>query len=71
MVQDAEALEKPGRPTFFETPAWSFSIVILSFLETEPGMSARCLADTVGRKRFVRVTQLVENGCNDGPRESL
>ena len=26
MVQEAEALEKPGRPTFFETPAWSFSM---------------------------------------------
>jgi len=23
---EAEALEKPGRPTFFETPAWSFSM---------------------------------------------
>lgn len=26
MVQEAEALEKPGRPTFFETPAWSCNI---------------------------------------------
>ncbi len=26
MVQEAEALEKPGRPTFFETPAWSFNM---------------------------------------------
>ena len=26
MVHEAEALEKPGRPTFFETPAWSFSM---------------------------------------------
>ena len=26
MVQLADALEKPGRPTFFETPAWSFNI---------------------------------------------
>jgi hypothetical protein len=26
MVQEAEALEKPGKPTFFETPAWSFNI---------------------------------------------
>jgi hypothetical protein len=26
MVQKAEALEKPGRPTFFETPAWSFNM---------------------------------------------
>ena len=26
MVQEAEALEKPGKPTFFETPAWSFSM---------------------------------------------
>jgi len=25
-VQEAEALEKPGKPTFFETPAWSFNI---------------------------------------------
>jgi|LakMenE01Jun11ns_1017448.scaffolds.fasta_scaffold9664305_2 hypothetical protein len=33
MVQEAEALEKPGRPTFFETPAWSFSILVLAFVE--------------------------------------
>ena len=26
MVQEAEALEKPGKPTFFETPAWSFNM---------------------------------------------
>ena len=26
MVQLAEALEKPGKPTFFETPAWSLSM---------------------------------------------
>ena len=26
MVHEAEALEKPGRPTFFETPAWNFSL---------------------------------------------
>ena len=26
MVREAEALEKPGRPTFFETPAWSFNM---------------------------------------------
>jgi hypothetical protein len=26
MVQEAEALEKFGRPTFFETPAWSFNM---------------------------------------------
>jgi hypothetical protein len=26
MVQEAEALEKPGRPTLFETPAWSFNM---------------------------------------------
>ena len=26
MVQEAEALEKPGKPTFFDTPAWSFNI---------------------------------------------
>jgi hypothetical protein len=26
MVQEAEALEKPGRPTFFETLAWSFNM---------------------------------------------
>jgi len=25
-VQEAEALEKPGRPTFFERPAWSFNM---------------------------------------------
>jgi hypothetical protein len=28
-----EALEKPGRPTFFETPAWSFNILVLAFVE--------------------------------------
>jgi hypothetical protein len=28
MVQEAEALEKPGKPTFFETPAWSFNMGI-------------------------------------------
>jgi hypothetical protein len=26
MVQEAEALEKPGKPTFFEMPAWSFNM---------------------------------------------
>jgi hypothetical protein len=26
MVQEADALEKPGRPTFFETHAWSLSM---------------------------------------------
>ena len=26
IVQLAEALEKPGKPTFLETPAWSFSM---------------------------------------------
>jgi hypothetical protein len=26
MVHEAEALEKPGRPTFFDTPAWSFNM---------------------------------------------
>jgi hypothetical protein len=26
MVHEAEALEKPGKPTFFETPAWSFNM---------------------------------------------
>jgi hypothetical protein len=26
MVHEADALEKPGRPTFFETPAWSFNM---------------------------------------------
>jgi hypothetical protein len=26
MVQLADALEKPGKPTFFETPAWSFNM---------------------------------------------
>jgi hypothetical protein len=25
-MQLAEALEKPGKPTFFETPAWSFNM---------------------------------------------
>jgi phosphopantetheinyl transferase len=33
MVHEAEALEKPGRPTFFETPAWSFNMgIFLSWL---------------------------------------
>jgi hypothetical protein len=26
LEQEAEALEKPGSPTFFETPAWSFNM---------------------------------------------
>ena len=25
-MQLAEALEKPGKPTFFDTPAWSFNM---------------------------------------------
>ena len=32
MVQLAEALEKPGKPTFFETPAWSLSMGCWSFV---------------------------------------
>jgi hypothetical protein len=35
-VQEAEALEKPGRPTFFETPAWSFNMgIFLSWVGWE------------------------------------
>jgi len=26
LLPGAEALKKPGRPTFFETPAWSFNM---------------------------------------------
>jgi hypothetical protein len=26
MVHEAEALDTPGKPTFFETPAWSFNM---------------------------------------------
>ena len=44
MVQEAEALEKPGKPTFFETPAWSLSIgIFLSWivgLEKATGVGA-------------------------------
>jgi hypothetical protein len=31
-VQLAEALEKPGKPIFFETPAWSLSMGWWSFV---------------------------------------
>ncbi len=37
MVQEAEALEKPGKPTFFETPAWSFNMGWV-FLELKCGV---------------------------------
>jgi len=30
---DLNDLLRPGRPTFFETPAWSFSILVLAFVE--------------------------------------
>ena len=32
LVQLAEALEKPGKPNFFETPAWSLSMGWWSFV---------------------------------------
>ena len=37
MVQLAEALEKPGKPTFLETPAWSLSLGWVSFVGLEVG----------------------------------
>ena len=37
IVQLAEALEKPGKPTFFETPAWSLSMGWVSFVGLEVG----------------------------------
>jgi hypothetical protein len=50
MVQLAEALEKPGRPTFLDTPAWSLSILILAFVETEVCVPAGCPVGGVGKQ---------------------
>jgi hypothetical protein len=46
MVQEAEALEKPGRPTFFEMPAWSFNIEMgpVGWLDCWEGGNAEFIA---------------------------
>jgi hypothetical protein len=47
MVQEADAQEKPGRPTFFETPTWSFNIEWSSCGVIENG--------TGGRRKRLRI----------------
>jgi len=60
MVQEAEALEKPGKPTFFETPAWSFNMEMKFLLDGWIGrMDGGCEYVSAIPKRAIRTAALI------------